>query len=252
MIASLPMYARPSNRAAHDTFWALIRDGLRDRDVAAPDALDHDIGHADSWAHPDLVLGQICNLPLRAQFMSQVTLIGASDYGLQSCPAGHYNSVFVVHKTNPADDPLSLTEGSFVCNETGSQSGYGAAQLWALARGKQFSRVATTGSHRDSIAAVATGQGDIAAIDAQTWRIETAKNPHTESLKVIDTTDATPGMTFITRKGQNPAPYFAAIDAAIRAIPQDAASVLGLRAIVALPPSAYDLPFPPQPTAIHT
>jgi ABC-type phosphate/phosphonate transport system substrate-binding protein len=250
MIASLPMYARPSNRAAHETLWALIRDALRTRGVTAPDALDHDIDHMDSWAHADLVLGQICNLPLRAVFMDKVTVIGASDYGLDGCPPGYYRSNFVVRNDCPAQDPTAMFDANFVCNEPLSQSGYGSAQLWARTHGNQFKLSARTGSHRASIAAVANGTGDIAAIDAQTWRIECAENPQTAALKVIGHTAPTPGMTFITRKGQDPQPYLQAITTAIGQLPDDAAQILGLKAIVALGATAYDLPFPPEPEAI--
>lgn len=250
MISSLPMYARPTNRAAHDTFWALIRDGLRARDIAAPEMLDHQIAPLDSWGHPDLVLGQICNLPLRARFMNDVTLIGAAHYGLEGCPPGYYYSVFVVHKDNPATDPLSLTNAGFICNETSSHSGYGSPQMWAVDRNTLFTQISLSGSHANSIAAVANGNADIAAIDAQTWRIETAGNPVAANLKVIGTTEPTPGMSFITRKGQNPAPYFDAIDSAIKALPPDAAATLGLQAIIALPAAAYELPFAPQPATI--
>mgnify|MGYP001828742204 CR=1 FL=1 len=250
MIASLPMYARASNKAAHDILWGLIRDALRAQAIAAPDGLDHDIDHMDSWGHENLVLGQICNLPLRAVIMNKVTVIGAADYGLDGCPPGHYRSNFVVHRDCLAEDPAAMFDARFVCNEPLSQSGYGAAQLWAQAQGSQFQLSATTGSHRASIEAVATGIGDIAAIDAQTWRIECAENPQTQALKVIGHTAPSPGMTFITRKGQNPQPYFAAIANAIDQLHPQVAMTLGLNAIIALDPIAYDLPFPPEPASI--
>ena len=250
MIASLPMYARASNKTAHDILWGLIRDALHGQGLAAPDGLDHDIGHMDSWAHSDLVLGQICNLPLRAAFMDKVTIIGAAEYGLDGCPPGHYRSHFVVHNDCPANDPADMFDARFVCNEPLSQSGYGAAQLWAQTQGRQFKLSAATGSHNASIAAVASGTADIAAIDAQTWRIESGENSHTQTLRIIGHTAPSPGMTFIPRKGQNPLPYFAAIAAAISQLHPQVASVLGLNTIIALDPIAYDLPFPPKPTAI--
>lgn len=250
MIASLPMYARASNKASHDTLWGLIRDELRAQGITAPDGLDHDIDHMDSWGHQDLVLGQICNLPLRAAFMDKVTVIGAADYGLDGCDPGYYRSHFVVHRDCPAADPAAMFDARFVCNEPLSQSGYGAAQLWAQARGRQFQLTATTGSHRGSTDAVATGTGDIAAIDAQTWRIECAENPQTRALKIIGHTAPSPGMTFITRKGQNPQPYFAAIANAISQLHPQVAAELGLNAIIALDPNSYEFPFPPEPAAI--
>ena len=250
MIASLPMYARASNRAAHDTLWALIRDRLRSRDIEAPDQLDHDMDHWDGWEHPDLVLGQICNLPLRSHFAARVTPIGAADYGLEGCPAGHYRSHFVVHRDCAADTPEALFDARFVLNDTVSQSGYASAQIWAAKHGKAFCAHLKTGSHRASIAAVANGAGDIASIDAQTWRIEEAENPDTGKLKIIGHTDTSPGMTFITAKGRDPAPYFAAIQDAIQNLDSQTAQKLGLKSIVTLPSEAYELPIPSEPVEI--
>lgn len=250
MIASLPMYARASNRAALDRLWGLIRDRLQLRGVAAPHELDHSIDHLESWAHPDLCLGQICNLPYRAKFKDKVTVIGAADFGLQDCAPGYYNSVFVVRSDCPENAPKALADARFAYNVTLSQSGYGAPLLWAQRHGFQFRPTLATGSHHASIAAVAEGRGDIAAIDAQTWWIETGENPLTETLKIIGRTDSSPGMTFITRHGQDPVPYFEAIADAISQMTLDDAQTLGLKAIVALPQTAYDLPFPPKLQAI--
>ncbi|MGJ8622582.1 MAG: phosphate/phosphite/phosphonate ABC transporter substrate-binding protein [Yoonia sp.] len=240
------MYARPGNAAAHAALWTLIRDHLRAGGIAAPDRLNCHIAPMDGWAHPDLVLGQICNLPLRKLFIDKVTVIGAADYGLAGCPAGYYRSHFVVRKDSPFRDPIALTDARFAYSEVLSQSGYGAAQLWAAARGAQFRPTLQTGSHKASIAAVAEGRADIASIDAQTWWIETRENPYIRELDIIGHTDPSPGMSFITRKGQDPAPYFAAIRDAIRALPSADAATLGLQSIVALDESAYDLPFPPE------
>lgn len=250
MIASLPMYARLSNRAAHNAFWELVRDGLRDRGIAAPDQLDHEIDHMLSWAHSDLVLGQICNLPLRAEFIEHVTVIGTADYGLDGCLPGYYRSVFIVRRDNTATCPSDMAKKRFAFNEPLSQSGYGAAQLWAQEHGFQFQQSQKTGSHRASIAAIAEGVADIAAIDAHTFWIEQNENPATNKVKVIGHTYPSPGMTFITRKGQDPDPYFSAIDTAISQLPSEHARVLGLQAIISLPGSAYDLPILPKQTAI--
>jgi ABC-type phosphate/phosphonate transport system substrate-binding protein len=250
MIAGLPMYARPENRAAHDVLWALIRDGLRTRNIAAPDALDHDIDHMDLWARDDLVLSHICNLPYRAQFRGQVTLIGASDYGLPDNAPGHYSSLFVVRADSPAATPAEMATARFACNGILSQSGYGAAQLWAQAHGFAFGDPLITGAHRASIAAVADGRADIATIDAQTWWIETQNNPDVRRLKVIGQTHNGPGMTFIARAGQDPKPYFEAITSAIGDLPKAQRDILNLRGIIAHPQSAYDLPQPPNLQAI--
>lgn len=250
MIASLPMYARPENRAAHDTLWFLIRDGLRARDVAAPDTLDHDIDYMAVWDREDLVLGHICNLPYRAKFQGKVTVIGASHYDLPDCTPGDYTSVFVVRADSPAQSPADMANARFACNALLSQSGYGAPQLWANSQGFSFGTPLITNAHRASIAAVAEGRADIAAIDSQTWWMDMQSNPQAQTLKVIGHMQNGPGMTFITRANQDPAPYFDAITSAIDNLPQPMRTTLNLRGIVALPQSAYDLPFPQKARAM--
>lgn len=250
MIASLPMYDRPANAAAHDQLWDLIRDNLRDAGVDAPDALDRDTGYMTGWGRDDLVLGQICNLPLRAKFRPMITMIGAADYGLPDCPAGHYNSVFIVHRNADGDSPMDFIRGRFASNGLMSHSGYGAPQAWALDHGAQFSAPMITGSHDRSLAMVANGRADIAAIDAQTWAMQQVDSEDAANVRVIGTTAPSPSMTFITRAGQDPAPYFAAIKTAITDLPAECVSLLGLRDILALPHTAYDLPLPPMPQTI--
>lgn len=250
MIASLPMYARPSNKAAHDALWALIRDNLRQSGIAAPDDLDHYIGFLDGWAHPDLVIGQICNLPYRAQFRNRVTIIGAADYALPDCAPGYYHSVFVVRKNAPEKSVVDFADARFAANDLLSNSGYGMPQQWAEAHGFLFHAPLITGSHLGSIAAVAEDRADIAAIDAQTWWIASREHEGAATLRVIGHTHTSPGMSFITRADQDPRPYFSAISGAIDALPTEHRHLLNLRGIVALPPSAYDIPLPPPPRGV--
>ena len=55
MHASLPMYDRPETRAETDRFWALTRDALRDRGIAAPDALTRSVANPwELWKSPEL------------------------------------------------------------------------------------------------------------------------------------------------------------------------------------------------------
>ena len=245
MIASLPMYDRPSNRAAHDALWALVRDGLRDSGIAAPDALDRDVPYRATWARPDLVLGQICCLPYQADHMGRVTVIGASDYGLSGCAPGYFTSVFVARADDPREAPAAFADARFVANGLHSHSGYRAAQLYAHARGFRFRAPAISGAHDASVCAVAEGRADIAAIDAQTWRMQRHDLPQAAALRELGVTDPAPGITFITRSAHDPALFRAAIGAALAALAEDDRAVLGLRGVTVLPAAAYDLPLAP-------
>ena len=241
MIAALPMYDRPENRAAHDVLWALIRDGLRARGIAAPDALDREVPYDQTWARPDLVLGQICNLPWRARFRDRVTLIGASDYGLPGAGPGEYYSLIIAR----ADEPEPGHR--FALNDPLSNSGWDAGQDWARRKGVPIRPTVVSTSHAESLRAVAEGRADLAAIDAITWRNLQRWDPLVLRVRILDRTAASPGQSFITAPGQDPAPFREAIAQAISALPTPEAELLGLRAVVALPPSAYGRPLPPVP-----
>jgi ABC-type phosphate/phosphonate transport system substrate-binding protein len=244
------MYDRPTNGLVHDAFWILVRDNLRASGIDAPDALDRETRYSTGWGRPDLVLGQICNLPLRAQFLDKVTVIGAADYGIPDCPAGHYNSVFVVHRDAVGDTPRDFADTRFAANSLMSHSGYGAPQAWAKDNDSMFRAPILTGSHDRSVMMIADRRADIAAIDAQTWALQQRDMPMTKDLRVVGVTGHSPCMTFITRPHQDPAPYFAAITNAIADLGPDGQESLGLKQIVSLPAADYDLPMPSLPQTI--
>ena len=56
-------------------------------------------------------------------------------------------------------------------NEPDSNSGWGAAALWAKERGIRFHPKVWTGSHEASMAAVLVQEADFATIDAQSYEI---------------------------------------------------------------------------------
>lgn len=247
MIASLPMYLRPENRAAHDSYYALIRDALRDHGQDAPDALTHDAPIWDTWGRPDLTLGQICNLPYRMEFSGKVTLIGAADHDLPNTPSGSYYSVLITRK-NDDPDPCSYGTRTLAFNEPASHSGWTAAQIWAAQNDICWTKTLQTGGHHASAQAVAQGRADIAAIDAQTWRNITRWAPFADSLCVVARTGTSPGLSYITAANRDPAPYFAAIGQAIAALTAETRQILDIKAIVALPETDYlDLPLPHPP-----
>lgn len=250
MIATLPMYLRPETAPATGALWALVRDGLRGRGIAAPDRLDPDIGAAEGWARPDLVLGQICNLPWRARFRDRVTLLGAADYGLPGAEPGTYYSVVIVRRDSPIRSMEAALTARFAANEGLSQSGWAAPWLWAQARGIQMRPdPMITGSHAASLGAVAGGAAGAAALDAQSWRLLLRHDPAAARVRVIGRTGASPGLTFCTARGNDPAPLRAALCEAIAALAPRHRAAMDLAGIVVHPETAYDLPIPPRPDA---
>ncbi|MBS1303926.1 PhnD/SsuA/transferrin family substrate-binding protein [Loktanella sp. SALINAS62] len=232
MIATLPMYERPANRAAHDAVWALIRDALRDTGIAAPDHLSRGIAYHAAWSHDDLVLSHICVRPFNLYFHRSVTVIGASDYGLAGCAPGYYRSAYIMRADDTRQPAPTLR---LAANSPDSHSGFGA--LTAL--GRVGTSTLFTGSHDASLIAVAEGRADLAAIDQQTWTMQQRDMPQASTVRVAGYSPAAPGQTFVTGAGRDPAPYLAAITQAIAALPDAHRDTLGLRGIVTLASQAY-------------
>lgn len=249
MRASLPMYLVAETKAAHNALWAGIRDRLRDEGLNAPKHLDHHAPLDLIWGSKTLALGHICNLPYRLRYRDKVTLIGASDYGLDGCPPGYYRSLFVVREDHPAEIPEDLDGATMAYSDEESQSGWGAAAIWARTNGIRIRPVSRTASHANAMTTVLAGSAEFASIDAKTFEILKQTNPATQYIRVIGATEPTPGITFITRKGQDPSPYQAAITGALADLAPRHAETLGLRGVVPLPTAAYDLPIPPDPGA---
>lgn len=246
MIASLPMYDRPETAAAHDRLWHLIRHQLGD----GPDALTRG---GDSWQHwqsPDLLLSQTCGYPYRERLHGHVTLVGTPDFGLEGCPPGHYRSVLVVRRDDPRLDAAAFADAPFAYNEALSQSGWAAPQNMAAAQGFAFANPLRTGGHRASAEAVAQGRADIAAIDAQTWRMILRYDAFAADLRVIAQTPSSPALPYITATRNDPAPILRALNAAIETLDAADRGTLGLRAVLSLPAAAYlAVPNPPPPAS---
>ncbi len=252
MIASLAMYDFGPLMAANDRLWTLVRDGLRARGVDAPDALTRgEAAYWQAWQAPDLILSQTCGYPFRARLQGRVTYVGTPDYGVTGCAPGYYRSVFIARADDPRAELTDFDGANFAYNEGLSQSGWAAPQTHAAKLGLRLRPSLETGAHRASALAVAEGRADIAALDAVTFAHLQAFLPVAARLKVVGLTDPTPGLPLITAKGQDPAPVFDAVSAAIAALDQSDRTTLRLQGLVRIPVDRYlAVPNPPSPEQI--
>ena len=252
MIASLGMYDFGAAEAANDRLWALIRDGLRGRGIAAPEALTRgEHAYWDAWAAPDLLLSQTCGYPFRSRLHGTVTYVGTPDYGVEGCAPGQYRSVFVARADDPRRDVVEFGGAGFAYNEALSQSGWAAPQTHAAKLGLRLPPAMQTGGHRLSAQAVADGRADIAALDAVTFALMRDADPVAAKLRVVGMTDPTPGLPFITARARDPAPIFDAVSEAIAALAPPDRAALHLKGFVRLPVADYlAVPNPPSPEQI--
>ncbi|MEL7254497.1 MAG: PhnD/SsuA/transferrin family substrate-binding protein [Pseudomonadota bacterium] len=244
MHASLPMYDFASVRGATDRFWQAIRAALGQ----GPETLIRDLGVWQAWAQPDLLLSQTCGLPYRSRLHGTVTLVGTPDYGLPGCGPGEYNSVYVARADDPRDG-LSDFDGAYIAvNSATSQSGWAGPILYARTNDVRFGGAVKTGGHVASARAVASGQADIAGLDALSWHFIQVEESFAPDLKVIDATPPTPGLPFITRLGQDPVPIFEGLKAAIESLSEEDRTALCLNGLVRIEPEEYlAVPTPAPP-----
>ena len=169
MSASLPMYDLPEVRPALDALWAglarhLAREGVPD----VPCALTHGASLDALWSSADLLLSQCCGYDLLNGFAGALQPLATPCYSAPGCVGPAYASVVVVAENSPARRLEDLRGGVCAINAWSSHSGMSAlrALVAPLSRdGRFFARIEVSGSHRASLAMVARGGAEVAAID---------------------------------------------------------------------------------------
>jgi len=204
-VAALAMYDAPAEVAdANDALWAGLRDRLRAAGLAGvPDELARSGSYADPWLDPRLLLAQACGFPYVRHLKGRVRLVATPVYGFAGGTGAERRSVVVVAAEAPFAGVADLRGARAAINDPGSNSGANlfAALVAPLAvNGRFFSSVTVTGGHRESLAAVAAGRADVAAIDSVTFGHLAAHAPEeTAGVRVLAETPGGPGLPLITR-----------------------------------------------------
>jgi len=238
MIASLPMYMRPENKAAHERYWQLIAAKLTKSGIIAPTDLD-DCEDNDHWLRDDLVLSQTCGMPYRLFLHGNVQLIVTPDYGLPDCDAGYYNSIFIINAQDTRTKLADFASANLAITSKTSQSGYAAPLNEAAKVGFHFETQTLSGGHVNSAKMVASGKVEIAAVDAMTWHNILKYGDFAGQLKVIAQTDPTPGLPYICALGLDKAVIAQAVTDAIDALSNEDRACLNIRGLIQIPSIEY-------------
>jgi len=240
-VAALPMYDWPEVASATDRLWAEIRDVLRDHGLPAPNRLSRGDDPRPIWKSPDLVLAQTCGYPFATELAGEVALVGTPAYAI-GCRAGHYRSVIVVRREESRTTLAQLSRQAMAINGRDSQSGYHAPLgMFAKERLREPENIVVTGSHRNSIRAVAAGKADFAAIDKVTWHLALRHEKAAAALAVIAETGETPGLPLITSLGRarHSRLIFDCVSHAIAALDEESRDMLMIEGLVATEPGDY-------------
>ena len=205
-LASLPMYDLPELRAATDAWWRGLARSFEREDIAKlPDSLDRRESYQDVWLAPDLLFSQTCGYPLTHALAGRVELVATPCYRADGCDGPNYCSFLIVGAESRARGIGDLRGLRCAVNGLDSQSGYNALRsvVSTVARdGRFFGSVAITGSHAASLALVASGRADVAAIDCVTHGLLARYRPQAlAGTRVLCRTASAPGLPYVTRAG---------------------------------------------------
>ena len=232
MIASLPMYDRPSTRGANERLWTLMRDALG----YGPKSLSFSDNLWDLWRSPDLLFAQTCSLPYRMELHRTLEIVASSVHDLP-CPDGMYFSVIVGRENAPPN--LMSFNGKLAINSFDSQSGWAA-----LPDNLRTAEPLVTGSHAASAEAVANGSADLTAIDAVTWGML----DFSTELQVLTQTPPTPALPFVTTRGNDVDAIRDALSHAVSVLDEADRKALNLVGIANISKDQYlQLPIPEMP-----
>jgi len=249
-LASLAMYRDPPEIAeATRELWAYLRTRLRTAGMGeVPEALGESMPHDAAWLDPRLLLAQTCGYPLATRLQGRVRLVATPIYEHPGCE-GVLNGSFVIVRADAAPASVADLRGTVAAiNDWTSNSGMNLLRhtIAPYAEGGRFiARVVESGSHRASLALVAQGAADVAAIDCVTFGNLARFAPDAVAgVRILAETAKTPGLPLITRAAASDG-EIAMLRGALDAFASDPAAaalreILGLRGFRVLADGVYD------------
>ena len=119
------------------------------------------------WLSPHLLLTQTCGYPLMTELRGKVQVVGRPDYQLPHSADCNHCSLLIAREDDPRQALVEFRGSHGLLNSRDSNSGMNLFRH-ALAplqqNGVFFADVTLTGGHRNSLAAIKAGDGDLAAI----------------------------------------------------------------------------------------
>jgi ABC-type phosphate/phosphonate transport system substrate-binding protein len=217
MIAAYTMYGLDWLRDDVRVFWAGVASRLRDAGMSdVPSRLTWKMPEIEQWHAPNLLLGQTCGYPMMKGITGDLRLVLTPSYDAPFVNGTSYASLIVVAKDSAVTSLAQLKGGIAVVNGITSHSGYNAFRHLVaeyvhqeqtdrlqspdrVGQVKFFADVIVSGKHHHSLACVASGKADVAAIDAVSFHLISKGMPElTDAVKVLTTTLPAPGLPLIT------------------------------------------------------
>jgi ABC-type phosphate/phosphonate transport system substrate-binding protein len=247
-IAVLPMYDFPWTAEANDALWAAMAARLNEAGVEAPKALTRGRDLDAQWRNPRLVFGQTCGYPFVTRLKHAVALIATPSYAFPGCQDASHRSFLIRRAGDPRRALAEFRGATAGLNAHDSNTGMNLfrATLAPFAGGAPFFRaIVVTGSHEGSLAAVAGGSADLAAIDCVSYALlERGRPDLIERVAVVAESPLSLGLPFIAAAGLGAQAIAAVRGALLSALADpnlaEARAALGLTGARLVAPSDYD------------
>ncbi|HCH33319.1 MAG TPA: hypothetical protein DE045_10280 [Oceanospirillaceae bacterium] len=201
------------------------------------------------WRQPELLLSQVCALPLVDELKGQVQYVASPVFSTALQQGSDYCSLLLVAEESAVEQLSDLRQARVAINDISSQSGYGilnhSLMQTGVAMDELVAACAISGSHLQSMRWLQQGRVDLAAIDCITYHFVGKHQPHLiAGLRSIGITQPTLGHAWVTGMQTEPATIAQLRTGLVRAMqaPELAGlqSELGLTGVQVLPESALD------------
>lgn len=203
-IASLPMYDLPEVHWALDDLWAAIARHLKRHGVDdVPPTLLHTRPLHELWTNPDLFISQCCGFDIVKTYTRWLQPLATPRYTAPGCHGCNYLSLVIVAESSAANCIEDMRGTTCAVNGPESHSGMNALRdlVAPLSGGRPFfAGIMESGAHADSIALVARGEAQVAAIDNVTHALLSRHRPAAiAGTRVLCETSSGPGIPFAAR-----------------------------------------------------
>ena len=180
MIAALPMYEFARTAPALDAVWSFMAERLVAAGIDAPASLTRGRELQNLWRDPGLLFGQTCGYPYRHGLEPFVEILATPVFAFEGCEGATHCSFLVARRDDARRDLAAFRGARAAINARDSNTGmnlFRAAVAKVAGGAPFFADVSVTGAHSASLAAVAEGKADLAAIDCVTFGLIARESP---------------------------------------------------------------------------
>jgi len=197
------MYDWPEVQAHNDQFWKTLRQALQDYGFNGLPLTLTRPHSTQCWTQQNNGLSQTCGYPLKHDLGILVELLGTPTYDAQYCNDGYYASVILTRREDIRSCIAEFKYAKPAVNSLNSQSGYNAlvnlvGDMKITDTQQYFATPLISGSHRQSILAVAERRAELCAVDPVSWKLAQQFEKASKKLSVLGLTSYTPALPLIS------------------------------------------------------